>query len=1106
MVYGGTVPVITASYAGFVAGDTAASLTTGPTCTTTATSHSAVGSYPSNCTGAVDSNYTIGYVAGTVTVRPVPLTITASSGTMVYGGTVPTITASYAGFVNGDTAASLTTAPTCSTTATSHSAVGSYPSNCAGAVDANYTIGYVAGTVTVTVTPVPLTITASSGPMVYGGTVPVITAIYSGFVAGDTAASLTTAPTCSTTATSHSPVGSYPSSCTGAVDSNYTISYTPGAVTVTPATLTITASGGTMVYGAPVPTITASYAGFVAGDTAASLTTAPTCTTTATSHSAVGSYPSSCTGAVDANYTIGYVAGTVTVTPAPLIPVVTAADKVYDRTTTATITSCTLTGVLSGDTVTCTAASGAFGNANAGIGKTVTASGITIAGASAANYTAPTTATTTAKITPAVLTVTANNVTRPFGYPNPVFTASFSGFITGDTLANSVAGSPSLTTDATTLSSIGTYVITAAIGSLASQNYTFVFVNGLLTVSTAPSISLKKTASLLNYSMVRQIITYTYTITNTGNVALAGPFTVADDKLGAIACSADGLVPGASVSCTATHAVTKADLTAGFITNLATATGNGVTSNQAKATVFGAEGCTDGYPYGTPPALSSVVFNEGDVLQSFGPNLAYQGGTLKAWYNDERALLLGVRRVVVQKSSGTTTTDYAVTPWNTGLSALNPSVGTTALTGDQAGTDLATWNSTYGYLDHGRPNFPAIFLTDITADPNAKSGDWQQGGTPIAPHAVFGTWKAAVRTVDETRAPWAITITTDADPAKNHWNGVPDAPSGGFSSYTNAGYGAEVRWNVDSLGLVAGHTYRVQVMVHDGDENRAGGDTGAGCMVIVAQGVPDAAPVADDDSYSTTSGKTLTVPASTGVLIGDTDANLDTLTAIIVSNPANGTVDLDADGSFVYTPKDGFVGVDTFTYKANDGQLDSNVATVTITVTTKGSTTGFTTYTQGGWGSPPSGTNPGALLQAKFATLYPLGSVTIGGLQTLRFTSAAAINAFLPQGGKPAALQASAVNPTSSSAGVFAGQVLALQLNVDFSNAGITKPGFGLLKVKSGKLVGYTISQVLALANAVLGGANALSSGVSLSDLNGIVDSINENFDNGNVNNGFHGE
>ena len=66
--------------------------------------------------------------------------------------------------------------------------------------------------------------------------------------------------------------------------------------------------------------------------------------------------------------------------------------------TTATITGCTLTGVLSGDTVTCSAGSAAFATSAVGTGKTVTASGITLGGVSGANYAlSGTTATTTAK-------------------------------------------------------------------------------------------------------------------------------------------------------------------------------------------------------------------------------------------------------------------------------------------------------------------------------------------------------------------------------------------------------------------------------------------------------------------------------------------------------------------------------------------------------------------------------------------------------------------------------------------------------------------------------------------------------------------------------------
>jgi Tol biopolymer transport system component len=97
---------------------------------------------------------------------------------------------------------------------------------------------------------------------------------------------------------------------------------------------------------------------------------------------------------------------------------------------------------------------------------------------------------------------------------------------------------------------------------------------------------------------------------------------------------------------------------------------------------------------------------------------------------------------------------------------------------------------------------------------------------------------------------------------------------------------------------------------------------------------PNTSPVAKDDSYSASEDTALTVSAANGVLVNDTDTECDTLTAIEVSgpDPDKGTLTLNSDGSFTYTPNAGFSGTDTFTYKANDGSLDSNVATVTLTV------------------------------------------------------------------------------------------------------------------------------------------------------------------------------
>ena len=102
-------------------------------------------------------------------------------------------------------------------------------------------------------------------------------------------------------------------------------------------------------------------------------------------------------------------------------------------------------------------------------------------------------------------------------------------------------------------------------------------------------------------------------------------------------------------------------------------------------------------------------------------------------------------------------------------------------------------------------------------------------------------------------------------------------------------------------------------------------------VTILVTPVNDA-PVAVDDAYEVDEDGVLTVLAAQGVLANDTDVDNDLLTATLVNGPAHGTLVLAEDGSFVYTPEANFNGTDSFTYKATDGTLESNLATVTITV------------------------------------------------------------------------------------------------------------------------------------------------------------------------------
>jgi hypothetical protein len=90
-------------------------------------------------------------------------------------------------------------------------------------------------------------------------------------------------------------------------------------------------------------------------------------------------------------------------------------------------------------------------------------------------------------------------------------------------------------------------------------------------------------------------------------------------------------------------------------------------------------------------------------------------------------------------------------------------------------------------------------------------------------------------------------------------------------------------------------------------------------------------PVAGDDNYTATVNTPLVVPIGTGLLANDTDIDLDSLTAVIATDPTNGSVNINADGSFTYTPAtDSFV-TDTFTYTVSDG-TDTDEGAVTITI------------------------------------------------------------------------------------------------------------------------------------------------------------------------------
>src|SRR5207249_2349285 len=125
----------------------------------------------------------------------------------------------------------------------------------------------------------------------------------------------------------------------------------------------------------------------------------------------------------------------------------------------------------------------------------------------------------------------------------------------------------------------------------------------------------------------------------------------------------------------------------------------------------------------------------------------------------------------------------------------------------------------------------------------------------------------------------------------------------------------------------------VTAQLHDnGGTTNGGVDTSAPQTFTISVTAVNDAPVAVSDSYSTNEDTTLTA-AAPGVLGNDSDVDSATITAVLVAGPSHGTLTLNANGSFSYTPAGNYNGADSFTYKANDGALNSNIATVSLTVT-----------------------------------------------------------------------------------------------------------------------------------------------------------------------------
>src|SRR5712692_6816709 len=169
----------------------------------------------------------------------------------------------------------------------------------------------------------------------------------------------------------------------------------------------------------------------------------------------------------------------------------------------------------------------------------------------------------------------------------------------------------------------------------------------------------------------------------------------------------------------------------------------------------------------------------------------------------------------------------------------------------------------------------------------------------------------------------------------------------------------------------------------------------------------------------------------------------------------------------------------------------------------------LTTFGQGDWGATPNGSNAASLLQNNYDAVYAgtMGLFEIGipgaaGFSTL-FTGGAQLLAYLPAAGTPGPFDSDLLNPTSTAAGIFGGDVAALKLNIDFSDKGVTPQNasvrFGdlhLFALTLTGLNGLSIRDFAAVVNTAIGGG---TTGFTIQDLDLVAIELNAAFGGGGV-------
>jgi gliding motility-associated-like protein len=456
------------------------------------------------------ANYAISYVTYlTGVITTAPLTVTAQTDTKVYDGTTSSVILPLVGSLQTGDASTLAGSQSFDTrnvgTAKVLTPSGTVIND--GNGGANYAISYVTD-LTGVITTAPLTVTAQTDTKVYDGTtgsviLPVVGTLQTGDVVSS-AGSQSFDTRNVGTAKVLTPSGTVINDGNGGA--NYAISYASNLTgVITTAALNITAQTDTRIYNGSTSSVVLPVVGMLqTGDVITSVGSQTFDTRnvgTAKVLTPLGTVIGDGNGG--ANYAISYVTDlTGVVTTAPLTVTAQTDTKVYDGTTSSAVLP--VVGTLqAGDGVTDTGTQ-TFNDQNTGTSKVLTPTGTIINdGNSGLNYAVTFVVNSTGEITPAALTVNADNKLKTYGDVNPALTISYSGFVNSEDA--SVITEPLISTTTVTGSDAGTYPITLSGGSAA--NYTLTLVNGVITVNKA-TLTVTADNKAKTYGGVNPLLTF----------------------------------------------------------------------------------------------------------------------------------------------------------------------------------------------------------------------------------------------------------------------------------------------------------------------------------------------------------------------------------------------------------------------------------------------------------------------------------------------------------------------------------------------------------------------------------------------------------------------